>query len=153
MPSTITFTRGNVLGLRPGALVRAKNDATVYLIVGNSKRPFSSETEFTSNGYKFSSVYVINDINLVASYPTINTPFERPVGTWFKYANNPTIYYLNSYRQKRPFTTWNMYKLWVDDPSHVITVPDSETYLDGPIVTFPDGVLVKGTSGTIYQRS
>src|SRR5262249_9720114 len=108
------------------------------------------EQEFLGNGYSYSQVYVINDINLVASMPTITDAFTRPTGTWFKYANNPTIYFLNGARLKRPFTTWIMYQLWVDDPHHVITVPDTETYADGPIVTFPDGTLVKGSGSTIY---
>src|SRR5207237_1299731 len=108
-----------------------KNDTTVYLIVGTKKRAFNSEAEFTNNGYKFSSVYTINDINLVAAYPTSTDPFQRPVGTWFKYATSPTIYFLNNSRLKRPFTTWTMYQMWVDDPNHVVTIPATETYGDG----------------------
>ena len=150
VPSTVTFTQGQVLGLRSGTLVRASNDTTVYLIVGNEKRPFTSESEFANNAYRFDQVYVINDPNLITSIPTTSAPFTRPIRTLFKYPNDSTVYFLNSARQKRPFTTWNMFRLWVDDPKNVITVPASETYPDGAIVTLPNGSLVKGTGATVY---
>ena len=150
LPDNVVFPQGPVLGLRSGTLVRASNDPTVYLTTSGNKRPFSSESEFLNNSYRFDQVYTINDPNLVASYPTITTPFQRPFGTLFKYANSPEVYFLNSARLKRPFTTYNMFRLWVDDPKNVIVVPDSETYPDGPIVTLPNGILVKGSSATVY---
>lgn len=150
IPTSVTFTVGANLGLRSGTLVRFINDPTVFLITGTSKRPFSSETEFSSNNYSFDQVYTINDPNLINQIPTTTDSFLRPVGTLFKYNNDPTVYYLNSARLKRPFTTWTMFTLWIDNPKNIIVVPDSETYSTGPIVTLPNGILVKGSSATIY---
>jgi hypothetical protein len=150
IPTTVTFEIGSVLGLRRGTLIRAANNPTVYLTIETSKRPFSSETEFLSNGYKFDQVYTINDETLVNVIPTITDDFFRPVGTLFKYANNNTVYFLNSFRIKRPFTTFNMFRLWIDNPKNVITIPDSESYPDGAIVTLPNGILVKGSAATVY---
>ncbi|OGE98128.1 MAG: hypothetical protein A3G89_01025 [Candidatus Doudnabacteria bacterium RIFCSPLOWO2_12_FULL_42_9] len=144
IPSSVTFTSGAVLGLRSGTMVRFVNDPTVYLIVQGKKRPFFSESEFSQYNYRFDAVYTINDPNLIQTIPTVSDyNYVRPFGTWFKYANNPTIYFLNSARLKRPFTTWSMYRMWVDDPKNVVTLPSSETYADGPLVTLPNGDLFK----------
>jgi hypothetical protein len=150
IPDNITFPVGPVVTLRSGTLVKSSNDTTVYLTVAGSKRAFISENEFLSNGYTFNQVYTIADINLIASMPTITTPFERPIGSWIKYDGNPTVYFINSARLKRAFTTWTMFKLFVDNPIHIIPVQSSETYADGPIVIFPDGILVKGSAAAVY---
>ncbi len=150
IPPTVVFERGANLGLRNGTLVRFINDPTVFLIAAGQKRPFSSEAEFRDNQYRFDQVYTINDPNLINQIQTTTDPFLRPIGTLFKYANNPTVYFLNSARLKRPFTTYTMFTLWIDNPKNIITVPDSETYQTGAIVTLPNGILVKGSAQTIY---
>jgi len=150
IPSNVTFTTGAVIGLRSGTLIKATNNPTVYLIVGLLKRPFSSEAEFRQYSYSFSKVYVINDTNLVNSIPVTNGMFVRPNGTLFKYADSPAVYFLNSAHQKRGYTSLNMFNIWNATLKDVITLPPSETYPDGPLATFPNGILVKGSSPTIY---
>ncbi len=150
IPSSVTFPAGSVVGLRSGTLIRASNNATVYLVVAGQKRPFASETEFRNAAYRFDQVYTINDVNLVNAIPTTTGEFVRPSGTLFKYANDATVYFLNGSRQKIGFTTIEMFRIWAATLRDVITVPDSETYPSGTPTPFPNGILVKGTSATVY---
>jgi hypothetical protein len=43
-----------------------------------------------------------------------------------------------------------MFKLFVDNPNRIISIPDTEVYPDGPLVVFPDGILIKGSANTVY---
>jgi len=150
IPSTVTFQQGPVVGLRSGTLIRASNNPTVYLMVNGQKRPFSSAKEFTDLSYRFDQVYTINDNNLVNAIPTTTEAFVRPFGTLFKYPNDPTVYFLNSSRQKIGFTTLDMFRIWAATLRDVITVPTSETYPSGTPTPFPNGILVKGSAATVY---
>jgi hypothetical protein len=150
IPDSVTFTTGAVLGLRSGTLIKSSDNPTIYLMVGTTKLPFTSMSMFTDHNYSLSQVYVINDPNLVNSIPTSSDAFIRPVGTLFKYANSPAVYFLNKARLKRGYTTIDMFRIWNANLRDVVTVPTSETYADGPIATLPNGILVKGSTPTIY---
>jgi hypothetical protein len=101
-------------------------------------------------GYSFSQVYTINDLVLVDNIPLTQAAFQRPFGTLFKYPTNPAIYFLNSFRQKRPFPSLGILMAWTDRLDTIINIPDSETYQDGPIVTLPNGMIVKGSGPAVY---
>jgi len=150
MPSNVTFTIGSVLGLRSGTLIKASNNPTVYLIVDGQKQAFSTEQEFRDHNYNFSNVYSIDDVNLVNAIQVTNQAFVRPSGTLFKYAGSPTVFYLNSQRLKRGYTTIQMFNIWNATLKDAVTIPDSETYSDGPVATLPNGIAVKGSGSTIY---
>jgi hypothetical protein len=153
VPGNVTFTTGPIVGLRSGTLVKSVNSATVYLFDGSNRLAFTSSTDFLSLGYKFNQVYVINDDNLFNGYPVINInkpTFSRPQRTLFKYANNPTIYFLDS-GTKRAFTSMFMFKAWYDRLDQIITVPDTETYPDSATyVLLPNGIVVKPQNTSNY---
>jgi hypothetical protein len=150
IPSSVTFTQGEVLGLRNGTLIKSSDNPTVYLVLSGTRFAFSSAQEFFDHNYNFSNVYVINDTALVNRIPINTGSFERPVGTLFKYANFPAVYFLNNTRAKRGYSSINMFNIWNATLKDVITIPNTETYTDGPIATLPNGILVKGSSATIY---
>ena len=151
MPSTITFTTGSVLGLRSGTLIKASDNPTVYLITSDGKKlPFTSEKMFTDHNYGFSNVYSIADVNLVNAIPTSTADFSRPRGTLFKYASSATVYYLTGGMQKLGYTSLNMFNIWNSSLKDVVTLPSTETYPDGGVALLPNGILVKGSSSTIY---
>ncbi|MBX4191743.1 MAG: fibronectin type III domain-containing protein, partial [Candidatus Doudnabacteria bacterium] len=151
IPDSVTFSQGEVLGLRNATLIKASNNPTVYLIIDGEKFAFSSAQEFFNHNYNFSNVYSIDDINLVNRIPMSTKSFIRPTGTLFKYANSPAVYFLNTARLKRGYTTIEMFNIWNATLKDVITIPNSETYPDGPIANMPNGILVKGqSSSTIY---
>lgn len=147
LPESVQFPAGEELGIRSGTLVKGSGPA-VYLIMGAKKFAFSSSTQFQESGYNFGSVVVMED-SVINAMPS-ETTFSRPSGTLFKYANAPVIYYLDG-RLKRPFTSEEIFKTWHDDFSKVISIPDSETYPDGSVVGFPNGIVVKESSSpTVY---
>jgi hypothetical protein len=151
LPKDVVIPSGDEpLSLRSGSLVRSRMDQTVYLISGKTKRPFASREELIGQGYRLNQVSIINDATVLEKYDTVSGELIRPTGTWFKYSSSPTVYFLNSHREKRAFTSYQMLNLWIPSASLIITVPDSETYPDGPLVTLPDGILVKGSSATVY---
>ncbi|MBX4186770.1 MAG: hypothetical protein KW802_00710, partial [Candidatus Doudnabacteria bacterium] len=92
----------------------------------------------------------IDDVNLVDSIPMSTEPFSRPFGTLFKYQSSKAVYFLNSAKLKRGYTTIEMFNIWNATLKDVITIPDTEQYEDGPIATFPSGIAVKGSTPTIY---
>jgi hypothetical protein len=151
IPSYVTFTNGPVLGLRNATLIKASNNPTVYLIIDGKKFAFTSAQEFYDHNYNFSNVYSIDDVNLVNAIPMSTDTWIRPVGTLFKYANSPAVYFLNSARLKRGYTTIGMFNIWNATLKDVITIPASETYPDGPIATLPNGIVVKGSASTTYM--
>lgn len=138
------------LKLKSGTLAKIKNNPTVYLIIGNSKRSFRSREEFLEQGYKFSQIRTLEDGETLNSYQTVASEFVRPTGTVFKYQSSPSVYFLNSNRMKREFSSLKMLELWSASPSLIVTVPDVEVYPDGAPVTLPPGILVKGSSPSIY---
>lgn len=150
IPSSVTFPQGDLVGLRSGTLIKSSDSPTVYLIVDGKKFTFSSEQQFKNYSYDFANVRTINDPALVKSLPVHDGGFARPRGTLFKYANSPTVYFLTADKKKMGFTTLSMYNLWVASPKDVVTIPDTEAYHDGSIVTLPNGILVKGSAPTIY---
>jgi hypothetical protein len=150
IPDSVTFPEGPVVGLRNATLIKASNNPTVYLIIDGKKFAFSSAQEFFDHNYNFSNVYSIDDINLVNNIPMSTETFARPVGTLFKYANSPAVYFLNSARTKRGYTTIQMFNIWNATLKDVVTIPTSETYPDGPIANMPNGIAVKGSSSTVY---
>ena len=150
IPSNVTFSQGEVLGLRNATLIKASNNPTVYLILNGQRFAFSSAQQFFDHNYNFSNVYVIDDVALVNRIPMSTEAFIRPVGTLFKYANHPAVYFLNSARTKRGYTTVQMFNIWNATLKDVITIGDSEQYPDGPIATLPNGIVVKGSGPTLY---
>src|SRR3989344_876839 len=150
IPDYVTFAPGPVVGLRNATLIKANNDPTVYLIINDQRFAFSTAQEFFDHNYNFSNVYVIDDVNLVNSLPISTDPFIRPFGTLFKYAASPAVYFLNNARQKRGYTTIEMFNIWNATLKDVIVLPDTETYPDGPIATMPSGIAVKGSTATSY---
>ncbi len=150
IPDTVTFSQGPVLGLRSGTLIKASNDPTVYLVAEGKRVAFSSAQEFFNHNYNFSNVYSIDDIPLVNSIPMSTDPFVRPYGTLFKYASSPAVYFLNSARTKRGYTTIEMFNIWNATLKDVVVLPATETYPDGAIANLPNGIAVKGSSATIY---
>jgi len=74
---TVTLTET----LADGAVVKAPNDATIYIIEGGSKRPVSSMEAFNYYGYKMSALKTIPN-SILDTYPTgtlITAPTAQPV--------------------------------------------------------------------------
>ena len=146
IPASVTFQSGNNVTLKSGTLIKAKSDPTVFLVIENKKRPFTSAEEFLGLGYRFHQIQAI-DNNAVAAMPTTGD-LARPSGTIFKYAGRATIYMLED-GKKRAFPSTAVLKAWVNS-IYVITMPDSELYSDGTTMGLPSGVLVRGLPATIY---
>lgn len=149
IPDSVTFPSGAILGLRSGTLVKSVNSPTVYLFDGTSRLAFTNESDFLSLGYRFNQVYDINDDNLFNGYPVVNinkATFTRPSGTLFKYANNPTVYFLDQ-GVKKAFTSMFMFKAWYDRLDQIVTIGDNETYSDASTyILLPDGTIVHTAS-------
>jgi len=119
------------------------------LVDGNNRRPFVSGEEFLSRGYSFGAIQTVDDSDL-SLLAVDNKPFARPVGSLFKYSNSPEIYYLNSAKQKRPFTSWTVFTSWNNAITEVAVVPSTEQYPTGSPIEFPNGMLLKGSTPEIY---
>ena len=137
----------------PGALIKAKDDPTVYLVIdNNTKYAFKSFTELTSFGYK-PSLIVETDSQTVSTIPSasISKLSYHAAGTFIKYQGDPTVYMVEN-NTKRPIGAFEVLKAYTD-PKDIITVSASFQYTDGPVLAFPDGVLIKGSNDTVYLVS
>jgi chitodextrinase len=148
IPTSVSLPIGDVLGLKDGTIIKSNDDPTIYAIINGSKRAFTSQEEFTSLGYNLNEIQSV-DTNAVNAIPTTTEAFTRPSGTLFKYASDPTVYFLYQ-GQKRGYPSLNIFLSWNESLLKVATIPDSEVYPDGSVARLPNGMLVKGSSPAVY---
>ena len=150
IPPTETYPDGPNLRFSSGALLKAQGPA-IYLVLDNGDLyAFQSMEEFNRFGYRTSQVSSISDADL-ATYPRSAIAFLRYHGSsnFVKYANSATVYMIEN-NTKRPLTSPDVYFSYATDWNQVLIIPDDFVYTDGPILTFPDGMLLKGSGPTVY---
>jgi hypothetical protein len=129
---------GDLLGPNNGALVKAPNDPTVYLISGQAKHGFTSAKVFTALGYKFSSVLTIPSPQLhglpqglaISNAQSRHLPGARVT-------SRGTVYYLDE-ATRRAYPSLAVYNSWNfrSDFSRVVPANAADLSLPvGPVVT------------------
>ena len=153
IPTSVTYPDGPVLRFTSGALLKGSSP-TVYLVLDNGDLySFKSAEEFQRFGYRFTLVTNISDTDLGA-YPLsqIQSLRYHAASNFVKYARSATVYMIEN-KTKRAMTSPDVFFSYATDWNQVLTIPDDITYPDGAILTFPDGMLLKGTEPTVYLTS
>ncbi|HEV8601392.1 MAG TPA: hypothetical protein VGQ87_02220 [Patescibacteria group bacterium] len=138
------------------------NPAWDYHLTGSYKNKASDGTDVGANidqinqaiagNFTPSPVSVIPPINNPGSSSTPPMPISTHAnGTLFKYASDATVYYLDN-GVKRGFASESAFIARHFSFSQIITIPVSEQYASGSIMDLPDGVLIKGSSATVYLK-
>jgi len=65
----LALPTGPVMGFPEGALVKSKNNPTVYVISRGQKRAFTSASSFLGSGYSFTHVINASSNNQIAAIP------------------------------------------------------------------------------------
>ncbi len=150
IPDSQSYPTGSPVKFGPGALLKSRNNPTVYLVIDNStKYGFRSAEEFHRFGYRFEQVREIAESEL-ASYPDagLASLAYHATGNFIKYPNNPTVYKIE-HNTKRGIPSLAVF-LSHADLSQILVVSTSFQYADGPILGFAEGILIKGSGPTVY---
>jgi len=150
IPETEIYQDGPLLVFPPGTLLKTPGNPTVYLTLDNGKRyGFRSADEFQRFGFRFDLIKTIfdNELNYYPLSDIASLSFHA-TGNLVKYANNPTVYRIEN-NTKRGISSPEIF-LHYGAFSDVLIIAPSFQYLDGPILNYPDGALVKGTAPTVY---
>lgn len=164
-----------------GALVKIVDDPKVYLLLGGEKYWITSEEVFSKLGYQWNWIEDI-DKRLLDKYQTgseITYTDRHPNFTLVKYAGSPKVYRLEpgfaeatpdkpgsseAMLDKDGFTGKTVKRHITDEAvfaqlgfrlDRIVTIPQSETYLDGAALTGSDAPLpisVNIGSGTVVEK-
>lgn len=122
--------------VRDGMLVRARDGQKVYVVGDGQKHWITSEAVFTGLGYRWSSITVMEPVvvDAVPEGESLTVTWRHPNGTLVKYQTYPEVYRLEGGVRRHianEITFVSLGYRWSD----IITIPDWETYPDGPEVT------------------
>lgn len=131
-----SYSVGAFVEFRDGTLVRALESPAVYLVVNKELRPIVSATVFLALGLDWDDILWLPQ-SFLDSYTVgslIDSSASHFDGQLIKYAGSPAVYLLQN-GQKRAFQSGSAFEANRYDWANVITVPDTETYPDGPLIT------------------
>ncbi len=165
--------------LKNGILVKVAGSSTVYMVVNNTLRPFSTPAIFHAKGKKFRNIVVISqslfnqlsigrpvgegrdDDDSAITLPFIclapastSTPpslSNLPEGSVVKVPGDPTIYIVQN-GQLHAIPSLSIFQAWRKNLSEVKEI--SQTQLQamavGQLANYPDGTLIQGSGQTVY---
>ncbi len=141
------FTVGNDVEFRDGALVRALETPAVYVVSGKTLRPVISAEVFEALGYDYDNITWLPQ-SFLDKYGATGTMIQdttiHPDGTLVKYASSSTVYLLQN-GAKRAFSSSSVVASNGYSRTPVITIPSSETYVDGAAIVVTEESLMVPT--------
>lgn len=134
-----------------GTLIRQQNDAVVYLIDSDNKRPFSSATIFASNGYQWNQVLSVSEKE--ASQFNVGVYVGYPVGVLLRAKSDSRVFVIKAegpywIKTAQEFTKakykWDQIKV-IGDDEFVLLYP-------GLVILTPGaGANTSGLSGDLIR--
>jgi|GEM_PF-7111584 len=116
--------QGSLLLPASGALVKSKEDQTVYLVTNGQRKGFTSEKVFTDLGFKFSSVLIVTNPELQALPKAENLDKGQAAHAPGLDINlKGTIYYIGSDNKLHGFPSQSIYNSWRLDNDYSRVVP------------------------------
>ena len=108
----LALPQGSLLLPANGALVKSKEDPTVYLISRGQRHGFVSAKVFTALGFKFTSVLVVTNPELQA-LPKGDNVSNSALAHWdgVNINDHGTIYWINN-QTKYPYPSLAVYNSW-----------------------------------------
>lgn len=147
------YLEGSALIYPDGALLRAKDEATIYLIKDGQKHEFVSAQSFLRLGYKWANVIAIDSFE-VALCPTGGIVFYADK-TLIRAEGDSRVFLIEK-GQVRQFLTAEIFLGWKHSWSKILIVIEAELarYAQGKPVSYPDGWLVRpGNENNVYLIS
>lgn len=145
-----SYTKSGFVPPLDGTLVKAANDASVYVIDQGLKRPLSAEL-FKNRGFSFKNVVSLAG-DEVAGMDTgaFATPKDR---TWFAVGSKSGQLYLFKEGSKNSISSFVAKQRGIT-PDYVFSQSEADGWADGIAVPPRDGTVVKGNSDpTVYLVS
>ena len=127
----LALPEGALLLPQDGILAKTKDDKTVWLISGNLRRGFTSQSVFLGLGFKFSQVLIITspELNKLAKGANLDNPSAaHPEGVDINL--NGTIYWVHN-NTLYPYPSLKTYNSWrvPNDFSRVLKANSADTLL------------------------
>lgn len=126
---------GGLLLPGDGALVKSKQDPTVYLISSGKRYGFVSKEVFLGMGYKFSTVLLVTDPEMQALPKAENLNNQSAAhlpGTEIK-DQNGIIYWIDYSGQRHPYASLSDYNSWHKDNDFSFVAPANANDLAKPV--------------------
>jgi hypothetical protein len=150
LPDSQNYPEGQAIRYGPGTLIKGNNNPAIFLILDNNSRyGFVSSEEFFRFGYRFDMVQTVTPEELTA-YPlsAIAKLSYHATNNFIKYSDDPTVYRIST-RKKQTIPSMAVLTSYID-PRLIITVPKEFQYETGSSLSFPDGMILKGSGSTVY---
>ncbi len=138
----VYYLEGGAMTYPDGALLRANNSETVYLVKDGQKRQFVSAQSFLKLGYKWNKVLVVDPIEVILC-PAGDIMFYAD-GTLVRAANLPTVFLIDKGKAK-PFLSNEVFNNLKYKTTQVLIVSSGELshYSQGEPVGYKDGALLR----------
>ena len=147
------YLEGGAMTYPDGALLRAKDAETVYLVKDGQKREFVSAQSFLKLGYKWNKVLAVDPIE-VALYPAGDI-MSYADGTLVRAEILPTVFLIDKGKAK-PFLSNEVFNNLKYKATQVLIVSSGELsyYSQGEPVKYPEGRLLRPKNeNTVYLIS
>jgi len=140
-----SYATGDVLGFKPGTLVKTSDGPEVYVVVNNTIRHIVSPEVFMGLDYNWSNIVLVtsSDLEKYSQGDKLVTGGTHPEGAVIKSTNAPEVYLLDGGKKRHlpnPEVFYSRYNweevLWVS-PSEMAS------YSAGERIGFRPGSLVK----------
>jgi len=145
------------LGFATGALVKEEGSPSVFRVAQDGAlQPIVSADVFARRGYSFGDVVEVAP-GLLGGYARstiLDDAEELYTGDLIKFSDNPTVYYVDS-GTLRAFLSESIFKRNKLNFSRVRTIDRSrgDGYAVGDPMAYPDGMLVKSDTSSVYVVS
>ena len=138
-----TYLSGAVMFYPEGTLIRAQNQAEIYLVKDGQKHQFLSAQSFLKLGYQWSKVKVV-DSTEVALCPS-GSIMVYPTGTLVQAAGGSANVFLVDKGMLRSFLSEEIFSLLGYKHAQILTVSADELafYPIGALIGYKDGTLVR----------
>ena len=136
---------GNIL-YPDGILIRSADNPDIYLLESGEKRKVTSLVLFEKLGYNWNDVLDLHPDEF-KNYPD-GKNLTYPDGTLIKEKDQSTVYKIENGTKKR-FTSLTLFEITKSSWENVLDLDKEEfvVYLDGGILKYPDGTLLKQIGG------
>jgi hypothetical protein len=122
---------------KDGALIRAANNPTIYVMENGQKRPLTSWTAFVDLGYKLSNVKIVADIDAIPTGAPVTSSRQRHVRGTLILGRDKTVYFLGA-QYRYPFPSAEIFSLWQGVFAEVVDANDEDLQMPvGPVVDRP----------------
>ncbi len=148
-----TYADGGTLPYPDGTLLQGSGPG-VFVVAEGKKRHFVSPRAFEGKGYRWGLINRVPDseLNLHETGTPVTESDTLPEGTLFRIEGTPTVWKIEN-GKRRPVPGLAVFYAHKFDWQNVLVVDpvEQDTFAAGDPLIYPDGSLLSGPDGKVYQ--